>query len=279
MEENKRRLIDEAIFYEPVKNTFRLAWEFIILNRQFTLIAMGMFFILSILSAFLGLIAMIFSGILSMAIQIYISKLIYETENINTFIDEIQKSKLENIFSKHIFVAMGAYLGTIFLFLMLSFLISFVIKSMGIDLVSVLAYFFDFNTDTLGVELQQVTPSEVTQFLQVFVFPLFIGFLWMSYIHPLVESNIARSSNFKEGYRAIFTFFSLNLWKKALQANYFKYIFSLLFIVVLGLLFFGVILTIPGINILASFVIVIVMYFYMVIMAIASMMARRMVEE
>jgi len=238
-----------------------------------------MFFILSILSAFLGLIAMIFSGILSMAIQIYISKLIYETENINTFIDEIQKSKLENIFSKHIFVAMGAYLGTIFLFLMLSFLISFVIKSMGIDLVSVLAYFFDFNTDTLGVELQQVTPSEVTQFLQVFVFPLFIGFLWMSYIHPLVESNIARSSNFKEGYRAIFTFFSLNLWKKALQANYFKYIFSLLFIVVLGLLFFGVILTIPGINILASFVIVIVMYFYMVIMAIASMMARRMVEE
>ena len=259
MQEDSRRLIDEAISFEPIKNTFRLSWEFVILNKKFTLTAMSMLLLLNLLTMFLGLLAMFASGILSMAIQIYISRLIYQTENIETFIAESKESKLETIVSKYSFTAMGAYFGTITLLLIFLALLTLLIQNLGVD-------------------LENIKLEELVVRLQPFALPMVLFTLAISYIYPLVESNIALSRDFKEAYRAVLTLFSPTLWRKTFHREYFRYISLLLLMVGAGMLFFGVLITIPVINIFSGFIIVIVMYLYMVLMSVTSMMARRVVE-
>jgi len=259
MQEESSRLIDEALFEEPIKNTFRLSWEFIVLNKNFTLTAMSMLLLLNILSAFLGVLAMVLSGILSMAIQIYIARLVYETQNIETFVAEVKKSKLEKILSNNIFIATGAYLGTIVL--LLAFITLFVLFIQG-----------------MGIDLETMDMAKLMEVVQVFILPMMIFLLLLSYLHPLVQSNIALAKDFKEGYRAVFTLFTPTLWKQAFQRHYFKYVALLILIIVLGAFLLGLIISLPVINLVANFMVIIGMYLYMVLISIASMIARRVTE-
>ena len=259
MQEVPTRLIDEAVLNEPIKNTFRLSWEFIVLNKNLTFTAMSMLLLLNILSVFLGILAIVFSGILSMAIQIYIARLVYETQNIETFVEESKHSKLENILSKHIFTATGAYLGTMSLLVGVLFLFLFLIKNMGIDL------------ETMSLD-------QLMEVIQVFILPAVITLLLLSYLHPLVQSNIALAKDFKEGYRAVFTLFSPTLWKQAFQNYYFKYVALFILIIGSGAFLLSLIVSLPGINLLANFILIVVMYLYMVLISVASMIARRVTE-
>jgi hypothetical protein len=259
MQEVSNRLIDEAISFEAIKNTFRLSWELIVLNKNFTFTAMSMLLLLNILSAFLGVLAMVMSGILSMAIQIYVARLVYGTENIEAFVEEVKQSKLEKILSSNIFTATGAYLGTITIFLGLMFLLVLVVQSMGINL------------ETMDME-------QLMGVVQIFILPVMIFLLLLSYLHPLVQSNIALAKDFKEGYRAVFTLFSPTLWKQAFQNHYFKYVVLLILIIGSGAFLMSLLIALPGINLLANFIVIVVMYLYMVLMSVASMMARRISE-
>ena len=71
MQENEQknrdfRLIDEALASEPIRNTFRLGWEFITLNQKFTLTAIVIFILLNILGMIpmIALIFMVLSAVL-----------------------------------------------------------------------------------------------------------------------------------------------------------------------------------------------------------------------
>jgi len=259
MQEVPTRLIDEVVLTEPIKNTFRLAWEFIVLNKNLTFTAMSMLLLLNIASIFLGLLAMVLSGVMSMAIQIYVARLIYESQNIETFVEETKKGKLETILSTNIFTATGAYLGTASLFLGILFLLALAVQSMGID-------------------FEKMQLEELMKALEVLILPVIITLLLLSYLHPLVQSNIALAKDFKEGYRAVFTLFTPTLWKQAFQNYYFKYIALMILIIGSGAFLLGLVMALPGINLLANFIFIVLMYLYMVLISVVSMVARRMTE-
>ena len=256
----EQRLIDEAIAHEPVKNTFRLAKEFMVLNKQFTLTAMSMLLLLNILSAFLGLLAMVLSGVFTMAIQIYVSRLLYNAKDINEFITQSRESKVEKVLAQHALSGTGAYLGFVTLFLAILLLMVFLLQSQGFDMERV-----------TSVEELILTVSSVA-------LPVLFLILLLSYVNPLVQANIALARDFKEGYLAVFTFFSANLWRQAFNKSYFKYIILVLSIVFILAVVFGMLMTLPGIKLLANFFLIVLMYVYMIVMSMVAMFARRVVE-
>ena len=261
MQKENRMLLDEALYEEPIKNTFRLSWEFIVLNRKFTLTVMSLLLLLNIMTSFLGLLAMLFSGVFSMVIQIYVAKLIYNSKDINTFIEESKNAKVESVVSENILVATGGYLGEIVLMFATLLLFSMFVQ-------------------TLGFDFEQVKKLEDLQALaEVVALPLLTLLLLISYIHPLVQAKISMAKDFKEGFSATFSIFSVSLWSSSFTRVYLKYIVLLLSLVFLAALFLGILITIPFVNILANFMIIIGMYIYMVVMSIAAMMGKRMVEQ
>jgi len=265
--QESRRLIDEAIVDEPVKNTFRLAWEFIILNRQFTFTAMSLLLLLNILSAFLGMLAMAISGIFSMAIQIYVSKLIYGAENIDDFLKKSKISKVEMAVGNNISSATGAYFGGLTLMLGVLFLLLIWAQSMGFPLEK----FETLQGDNLFLALKQL--------VEMIALPLLLILLGMIYINPLVQSRIVMAKDFKGGYMAVFSTFSLSLWRKSFQNGYPQYILLLMSLIFMAALVLGIFITMPFINLLASFIFIVVMYGYMVLISIASMISKRMIES
>jgi len=260
MQKENQRLLDEALYEEAIKNTFRLSWEFIVLNRQFTLTAMSLLLLLNLLTSFFGLLAMLLSGVFSMAIQIYVAKLSYNAEDINDFIVQSKQSKVEKAVGENILVATGAYLGEMVL-------------GFGILLLFVML------AQMLGFDLEKVsTIEDLQRVAEAVALPALILLLLMSYIHPLVQAKISMSRDLKEGFFAVFTIFSPSLWRSTFKTGYSKYIISLLSLIFMAALFMGILVTIPFISLLASFLIIIVMYIYMVVISIASMMGKRMVE-
>lgn len=260
MQEQRRFLLDEAIAQEPVKNTLRLAWEFMTLNKKFTLTAMSMLLLLNILTAFLGLLAMVISGVFSLAIQIYVSKLVYNAQHIEAFIEDAKNSKVEEAVAKNAWVSAGAYWALIVLFLALFFVLVMVVQSSGVSLENIKS-------------IEELMPIAQTLFL-----PITILALLMSYIHPLVHSNVAFAQDFKGGFLATFTMFSPTLWQNSFRNGYLKYIAMMMGLVFLGAFLLGIFISLPIINMLANFIVIIVMYSYMVLISVVAMMGRRMVE-
>ncbi len=261
MQEQRKFLLDEARAEEPIKNTLRLAWEFIILNKKFTFTAMSLLLLLNILTLFLGSLGIVISGIFSLAIQIYLSKLVYYVKNIEEFVNETKASKIETAVSKNAFVATGAYWAWIILFLALLFILVLVVQSSGFALENV-------------KRVEELTP--VAQTLSL---PMLILALLVSYINPLVQSNIALASDFKGGFFATFSIFSPTLWRSSFKNGYPKYIAMMIGLIFIGALIVGIFMSLPIINLLANFIFIIMMYGYMVLVSVVAMMGRRMIES
>ena len=260
MQEQRQFLLDEARAEEPVKNTLRLTWEFMVLNKKFTLTALSMLLLLNILTAFLGLLAMVISGVFSLAIQIYVSKLVYKAQHIEAFIEESKKSKVEEAVAQNALVSAGAYWALIVLFLALFFVLVMVIQSSGFSLENIKS-------------VEELMPIAQTLFL-----PITILALLMSYIHPLVHSNVAFAQDFKGGFLATFSIFSPTLWQNSFKNGYPKYIAMMMGLVFLNALLLGIFISLPIISMLANFIVIVVMYGYMVLISVVAMMGRRMIE-
>ena len=260
MQEQRRFLLDEARVEEPIKNTLRLAWEFMTLNKKFTLTAMSMLLLLNILTQFLGLLAMVISGIFSLAIQIYVSKLVYKAKHIEEFIEDSKSSKVEEAVAKNALVSAGAYWAWIILCLALFFVLMMVVQSSGVSLEN----------------LKNV--EELIPIAQILFLPMFILALLMSYIHPLVHSNIVLAQEFKGGFLAAFSIFSPTLWQNSFKNGYLKYIVMMMGLIFVGALFLGIFISLPIINILSDFIIIVVIYGYMVLSSVVAMMGRRMID-
>ncbi len=260
MQENNMRLIDEALSSEPIKNTFRLGWEFITLNKKFTLTIVVLLFALSLLGTIpiVGLVFSVFSSTLALSIQIYAGRLVYETENIETFIDEVHHVDGESLVKSYFAPALGAYMGWMVMGLLLVGLISLAIGSMGVN---------------------PANNAELLSMLSTIGLPLLVVLLLFSYVQPLIQANVIMSNDFKEGFFAVFTIFSADVWRRAMQGSYFKYMFWLGLVVMGVSILFGFIFSIFGtIPFLNIFIMIVFVYIFMIIMSIAAMMAKRLVE-
>jgi hypothetical protein len=258
MQENNRRLIDEAISAEPVKNTFRLGWEFVTLNKKFTLSAIVVLLVLSLLGTmpYVGFIFSVFFTAFALAIQIYAGRLLYETENIETFVDEVYKLDGQKLIERYFSPALGAYMG----WMTIAFLF-----------VGAISLFLGGTNITSNEELLAL--------LTAIAIPILIISLLLAYVQPLVQSNIVMANDFKEGLLAVFTIFSKHVWSLAFKGSYFKYVSIYgLIIFLIAFLFsfvFSVFAIIPILNI---FVLIVFVYILSIIMTMSSVIARRIVE-
>ncbi|CAA6804037.1 MAG: Unknown protein [uncultured Sulfurovum sp.] len=266
MQEENRRLIDEALEFEPVKNTFRLAWEFIRLNKNFTLTAMSVFVVLN-LFAMLPIISLIFSlftAVFAIAIQMHVGRTLYTTKDIENYVDEVHTSRIDKILTSYVKTAFGVYLG--WMIVIVLFVLIFSI--LGV---------------TTGVFKEGMNESDVIRAFAGLGLPLTLVGLAFSYVQPLVHSNIVLANSLGEGFKAVFSFFTKDVWSSAMKKNYFVYMTKVgllaslfLFLVGLMVVLFSMIPVIGGFSIILIFM---GMYLFMVFMSIISMMARRMIEE
>lgn len=265
VEHRERRLIDEALASEPIKNTFRLAWEFIQINQKFTFTLMGTFITLHILGVIpiLSLLFGVFAGVFGFAIQIYVGKLFYSTRDIGTYVEKIEKSKIDEVSYTSIAPAFGAYLGLWTFLFILFFLFGVLASSMGL-----------INEGMNEHDLMRVILS--------LAFPLSLVLLTILYVQPLIQANIALAKNFNEGFKAIFSIFSSKLWKKVLNKAYFVYVVLLGIIVFFSffilLIFLNTIANITGLAFFTNIILLGFAYIVMIIMGIGAMMAKRIVE-
>ncbi len=262
MREEKKRLIDEALEDEPIKNSFRLGWEFIRLNQKFTLSAMAILIALNLFSMLpIGSFLILFSGVFGMIIQIHAGRTLYGTHNIDSYINEIEETKLEEITKQYVPVALGGYLAWIVLVL-LSFILLGIVGGMS------------------GLISEGMDKADLLNAVITLGFPFLVIALLLSYVQPLVQSNIIVANSFQEGFKAVFSLFSVEVWRSSFNKRYFNYM-ALFGLLLLGLMFvvsaiMAIVMMVP---LLGNMLSVIIVYFLMVIMAMASMMARRMVER
>ena len=265
IENSDPRLIDEALNTEPIKNTFRLSWEFITLNQKFTFTLMGVFIALHVLGMIpiLALIFMIFAGVFGLAIQIYIGRVFYKTTNITSYIKEIENSEINQVSYTSIAPAFGAYIGgLLFLFLV--------------------AFLFGVVANSMGLIHEGMNEQELAKMIGSLGMPMILIMLVILYLQPLVQANIILAKNFGEGFQAVFTIFSIRLWKQSIQKSYFLYVVILGFIV-LSTMFVVVILlnslgSAIGLPLFTNIILLACMYIFMIVMAIGSVMAKRLIE-
>jgi len=263
MQEDNTRLIDEASEFEPVKNTFRLGWEFISLNQTFTLTVLAILILLNLLGMIplLSLITPMLAGILGMALQIYAGRAVYESNKITDYVELIKSSRIDSEeIKRHFRTASGAYMGWIVLLMAFIFMATFMALSSGL-----------IN--------EKMNETDMLIALASMGLPLALVVLVFSYVQPLVQSNIVLSNGFSEGFKAVFTLFSKDVWSSAMKKSYFAYV-SVFGLMIMGILIpFVALFATVGMGVVFNIVFIIGSYILMIIMSISAMVARRVVEE
>jgi len=266
MQENTKRLIDEAIEHEPVKNSFRLGREFIMLNKKFTLMAIAIFIILNIFGAvpLVGIVFSVLAGIFAIAIQIHIGSTLYGTDNIESYVNQIEESRIDEVLGRHMSTASGVYMGWLALMVLIFFM---------------LGLFLSFS----GAVTQNMSEVAMLKVIGQYSMPIILLALLFSYVQPLVHSNIILATSFGEGLKAVFTLFSKDVWRSAMQKHYFMYVAKVglvmsAVVILVSLLVAGTMM-VPGLSLLIIILMLALMYIFMVFISLMSMMSRRMVEE
>jgi hypothetical protein len=263
MQEENARLIDEASQSEAVKNTFRLGWEFIRLNQTFTLTVLGALIVLNFLGMIpvISLIASMLAGVFGIALQIYAGRAVYEAEDITSYVEFITKSQISDESLKgHMSTAFGAYMGWVVLILVFVFVASILAVSSGLV-------------------TENMTQENALMALASIGLPLVIVALVLSYVQPLVHSNIVLANDFPQGFKAVFTIFSKDVWSSAMQKSYFSYVALFGIFIMLCIIPFAIVFATLGMGLLLNVILVIGSYVLMIILSVGAMMARRIVEE
>ena len=265
MQENNTRLVDESLIYEPVKNTFLLSWEWMKLNKQFIAMTLGIYVLFNLVG--ISFVATMFAIVM----QIYIGRIFYESMDISTYVDAIKKSNAEKLLSKNIAPAIGGYLGWIVLMTMVMLVVVVFVSST-----------YDISTlDLQSLKTVQDIEANIDILIPFFIamsIPALVIMLVLLYIKPLVDANIVMSHTFKEGFLAVFTSFSADLWRKSLRGDYFYYVSKLGIVMMLMMFPFALLVSVIGINILTYIIMFVLLYISNIIMTVASMMLKRMVE-
>ena len=264
MQENNTRLIDEALSSEPIKNTFRLGWEFITLNKKFTYISLAIvvgMHLLSRLDPSIGFFVMLIYGFYMIAVQIEVGRVIHATQNIETFVVDVGAIDVNKVIKGHMERVIGSVIGWSLLYT-------------GIMVLFLLFWFMLY-----------ALFGSMNEAIALTVLPAVVLLLLVAYLQPLIQAKIALSANIEEAMFAVFSIVKPELRIRAFSKSYFKYVASLLFVLlaipfglttVHGMGFFS---SIPFLNEVLMIFLPIAVYVATVIMAVGYMMAGRMVEE
>ena len=262
--DDNNRLIDEALSSDPIKNTFRLGWEFIILNKKFTYLSLAIAIganILTSLDERLGFVPMLIYTFYMLTIQVEIGRIMHGTQNIETFVSDVKALDIITVVRKNIERVIGSFIGwtVIYTGLMVTFLI-------------------------VGVMIYGLIGSAKEAFALAII-PMLLLLLFVAYLQPLIQAKIALSTNLEEAMFAVFSIVKKEFRIRAFKKSYFKYAASMLFVLlaipfaISSMYAMGLFSSVPLLNEILIVLLPIAGYIATVIMAVGYMMANRMVEE
>jgi len=273
METIENRLLDEAL-REPVKNAFRLGWEFVDQNRLLALSAVGVLVLLTLLKMvpLVGFFAAAALGIFLQAAQIYVGRTFYQAESIGQFVEAAAATRLQALLTRFIGQAFGAWLGWI------------VLGVIFFVLWMVLALATGMNITVIEGSLN--SEAQTLQFfaaLGLAALPLVLAGLVLAYVFPVVQGRIILSESVGEAFRAVFSMFRPAVWSHAMNGQYFT------FVLIFGLVMIGVgiaaaavlglLMMIPVLGpVLGLIVSLLLFYVLIMIVGVANVMARELAE-
>ena len=276
-EETRGRLIGEALA-QPVKNAFRLGWEFFVQNKVVAVAVMVTFLLLSVLQTvpLLGLLAGIAIGIFSNAIQIYVGRAFYGSEDILDFVERSRGAKWKPMLTEYLPQASGAWVGWLLVWLMLAIVFAVVLGLTGFDPMAMESAVQDGN----GAQVIGEIPAET---FGAFSIVTLIA-MTFTYVYPVVQGRIILASSFSEAFNAVFGLFSPAVWRSTMNGRYFS------FVLFFGLALMGasfaagivmtLLLLIPVVGALLLFpALFFLIYVFYMILSVANIMALELTLE
>ena len=209
-EQNRTGIVDQALA-DPIKYTVMLTKEIFSLNKGLFLGITAIVILLSLLSniPIVGLIATVLSGILLFSLLFFIGKRFYHSATMDEFVESIKSMTIANLWQSYWKPSLGAYLGWVILALAMMLLIGLIVGISG-------------QGSTLIAAMQSGDPMALLATLPAMILPLTIV-AFVIYVAPLVFANIIKTDNFNDAFKAAFTIFSKDVWKRAFTGTYFKY--------------------------------------------------------
>ena len=200
------------------------AWEFMKSNWALSLGAISILVILGFMKYIpvVGFAFAIAYSILSLSIQIYVGKAVYEDDTPNSMSKLAQNTTLSELFTKHLDIASGGFLGFFTLMLLFFFVFAMIISS-SIDPASMQTIMQNgINPKSEAVITQILTNNSTLQLnLAIYLFVI----LTLSYALPAVMGRVILSDSFNSALKRVFLLFSPTLWKSILNGKYFILIF------------------------------------------------------
>ena len=160
--------------------------------------------------------------ILSFAIQIYVAREVPGLRDPEEMAAVAQRTKLGDLFTRHLDVAAGGFLGFM-LILMALLMLFFALFSASVDL----------QTLQSGNEQAIIAALSTSGALGTILFFLVLA-MWLGYLMPGVMGEVLLAENFIEAFRKSFLLFSPGFWKRTFTKEYFLLIMIWSVIVFVG---------------------------------------------
>lgn len=270
------KIVDQALAH-PIKYTLMLTKEVFALNKGLFLGITAIVILLSLLSniPLLGLVASVLSGILMFALFFFVGKVFYEAADMDAFVETIRTTTISTLWNKYWKPSFGAYLGWVLIILLFLVIAGVIVGITGAG-------------DKFMMASQSNDPMAMLAILPATILPLLLLALLL-YVMPLVFANIIKTDNFNDAFKAVFTIFSKDVWRRAFTGAYFKYMtllgLILIALMILMVVFSGILMTIfgaldPSMMIVGLIIVIILMVIIQIVMnifyAISAVIADRM---
>ncbi|WP_456394115.1 hypothetical protein, partial [Nitratifractor sp.] len=196
------------------KEAMQIALEFFKGNYALNLGAAAILIVMALLKGvpLLGIFFAFAYPILSFAVQIYVAREAAGVERPEAMREVAGRTKLGDLFSRHLDIAAGGFLGLFLIMLLLLFLFAALIGS-AVNLQAV----------SQG-DLQSAVASAASSGTVVGMFLLMILMLWLGYVIPGVMGEVIFAESFTEAFRKSLLLFSPSFWKRTLNGAYFRLI-------------------------------------------------------
>ena len=197
------------------KEAFSLAVDFFKGNIALSLAAIGILIAVALLQMvpIVGIVFGFAYPILSLAVQVYVGRQAAAVSSESEMIEAAARTKLGDLFVKHIDVATGAFLGFFILLALLSILFFALMGSA-----------FDMQTLQSNNAEAFYASMDISRVMGTAILFLIV-MMWLGYLMPGVLGEVILAEDFSDAFRKSLRFFSPGFWKRTFNKDYFILVF------------------------------------------------------
>ena len=200
------------------------AWAFMQSNWALSLGAVSILVVLGFMQ-YIPVIGFAFAlaySILSLSIQIYIGKAVYNDDRGDYMHRLAKDTTLGNLFTKHLDIAAGGFLGFFTLMLIFFFVFAIIVSS-SMDMSamqSIMQNGMNQHSEAMVVNMM-INNDKLKVGLGIYLLVV----LTLSYSFPAVMGRVILADSFNSALKRVFLVFSPTLWKSLFNGGYFTLIF------------------------------------------------------